>query len=380
MEPASHISVKKLGIGRTTTAWGRGAAWAATHQHFTKGPATVLIPRSTSRLMVLLAVTASPGTGQVLQGPEGPVEFIGLERWKASALLDAIQQTAPDQPIHACAATMKGELGFADAGVFGYLASTTSGSERYTVIIGIEDRARVRYRTAGSETIALPQSWQTLRSVADEDLRALGMAREWFDLRQDPETARKFAELFDADLASIEPVWELIAALDGERDRHLARKILADDASWVSRAIAATVLLNFGEDETAWHDLVAATIDPHGQVSGAAASVLRSLARMERGRAVRWDAAREPIAAVLDGTNPFAFQEVVRALTATGIEPALGKQLIREAPDLLLAHVDAEHQSTRESAIDLLKAVSGEDFGADREAWSEWLDGSLDDS
>ena len=338
------------------------------------------ILRSTSRLMVLLAVTASPGTGQVLQGPEGPIEFIGLERWKASALLDAIQQTAPDQPIHACAATMKGELGFADAGVFGYLASTTSGSERYTVIIGIEDRARVRYRTAGSETIALPQSWQTLRSVADEDLRALGMAREWFDLRQDPGTARKFAELFDADLAAIEPVWELIAALDGERDRHLARKILADDASWVSRAIAATVLLNFGEDETAWHDLVAATIDPHGQVSGAAASVLRSLARMERGRVVRWDAAREPIAAVLDGTNPFAFQEVVRALTATGIEPALGKQLIRETPDLLLAHVDAEHQSSRESAIDLLKAVSGEDFGADREAWSEWLDGSLDGS
>lgn len=334
------------------------------------------ILRSASRLMVLLAVTASPGTGQVLQGPEGPIEFIGLERWKASALLDAIQQTAPDQPIHACAATMKGELGFADAGVFGYLASTTSGSERYTVIIGIEDRARVRYRTAGSETIALPQSWQALSSVADEDLRALGMARELFDLRQDPETARKFAELFDADLAAIAPVWERIAALDGEGHRLLARRILADDASWVSRAIAATVLLNFGEDETAWHDLVAAAIDPHGQVSGAATSVLRNLVQMESGRVVRWDAARQSIVAVLDGTNPFAFQEVVRALTATGIEPALGKQLIREAPDVLLAHVDAEHQSTRESAIDLLKAVSGKDFGADREAWSEWLDGS----
>ena len=101
---------------------------------------------------------------------------------------------------------------------------------------------------------------------------------------------------------------------------------------------------------------------------------------MESGRAVRWDAARESIAAVLDGTNPFAFQVVVNTLTATGIEPALGKQLIREAPDLLLAHVGAQHESTRESAIDLLRAVSGEDFGADSEAWAEWLDGSLDDS
>lgn len=338
------------------------------------------ILRSIPTVVILVALTASSGVGQVLQGPEGPIEFIGLERWKASALLEAIQQTAPDQPLHACAATMKGELGFADAGVFGYLASTTSGSERYTVIIGIEDRARVRYRTAGRATIALPQSWQALRSVADEDLRALGMARELFDLRQDPETVRKFAELFDADLAAIEPVWELIAALDGEQDRLLTRKILANDASWRSRAIAATVLLNFGEDETAWHDLVAATVDPHGQVSGAATSFLRSLVQMESGRTVRWAAARESIAAVLDGTNPFAFQEVVRALTATGIELALAKQLIREAPDLLLAHVGARHEITRQPAIDLLKAVSGEDFGADPEAWAEWLDGSRDDS
>ena len=336
--------------------------------------------RSIPRVVVLLAMTASPGVGQVLQGPEGPVEFIGLDRWKASALLEAIEQTAPDQPLHACAATMRRELGFADAGVFGYLESTTSKSERYTVIIGIEDRARVRYRTAGSETILLPQSWQALRSLADEDLRALGMARELADLRHDRETARKFVELFGADLAAIEPIWELIAALDCERDRLLAREILANDASWMSRAIAATVLLNFGEDETAWHDLVAATVDPQAQVSGAAISVLRSLVQMESGRTVRWEAAREPLLAVLDGTNPFAFSAVVTALANTGIEPAFAKQLIREAPDLLLAHVGARHERTRQPAIDLLKAVSGEDFGADSEAWAEWLDGSLDDT
>lgn len=101
---------------------------------------------------------------------------------------------------------------------------------------------------------------------------------------------------------------------------------------------------------------------------------------MENVRAVRWGAAREPIAAVLDGTNPFAFKTVVEVLAATGIEPALGRQLIREAPDLLLAHVGAVHEMTRQPAIDLLKAVSGEDFGADSEAWAEWLDGSRDDS
>ena len=332
------------------------------------------------RVVVLLAVTASPGVGQVIEGPEGPVEIIGLERWTPQGLLDAIQQTAPDQPLSACAATMRLELGFADAGVFGYLESTTSRSERYTVIIGIEDRARVRYRTAGRETIALPESWQALQSVADEDLRALGMARELFDLRHDRETARKYAVLFGTDLAAIEPVWELIAARDGEQDRLLAQRVLANADSWSSRAIAATVLLNFGEHDAVWHDLVSATIDPIGQVSGTATSVLGSLTQMDSGRSVRWDAAREPIAAVLDGTNPFAFKTVIEVLVATGIEPALGRQLIREAPDLLLAHVGARHEITRQPAIDLLKAVSGEDFGADPEAWAEWLDGPLDDS
>ncbi|MDE0075297.1 MAG: hypothetical protein OXR82_10950 [Gammaproteobacteria bacterium] len=79
--------------------------------------------------------------------------------------------------------------------------------------------------------------------------------------------------------------------------------------------------------------------------------------------------------ALLDGTNPYAFSTVLRVLVATEIEPAFGTQLIRKTPDLLLADVGADRETTRESAIDLLKTVSGEDFGADPEAWSQWLSG-----
>ncbi len=221
-------------------------------------------------------------------------------------LLEAIQQIAPDQPLHACAATMTDQLGFPDAAVFDYVDSP---------------------------------------------------------------------ELFGLGPTAFDRIWELIEALDGEQDRLLAHEVLANDASWSSRAIAATVLLNFGEHDTTWHDLVSATIDPHAQVSGAAMSVLRSLIQMESNRPVRWDAAREPLMAVLDGTNPFAFPMVLRVLATTEIEPAFGRQLIRGAPDLLLAHVGAEHEFSRKFAIDLLKTVSGEDFGADPEAWSKWLNG-----
>lgn len=46
----------------------------------------------------------------------------------------------------------------------------------------------------------------------------------------------------------------------------------------------------------------------------------------------------------------------------------------RENPDLLLAYAGARHEPTRESAIDFLKAVSGEDFGVDVGAWRAWVE------
>lgn len=339
------------------------------------------ILRSVLCVVILLAATASRGAGQVLAGPDGPVEFVGLEHWSAAELLEAIRQATPDQSLHACAAVMTGQLGFADAAVRGYFDSPERlGSERYTVIIGVEDPARVRYRTAGSGTIELPEPWQALKSVAENNLGSLSMASQLSRFRDSPEMVRQLAEPFSFDPTALARVWELIDAMDGEQDRLLAHEILASDASWSARATAVSALVNFSEHDAAWHDLVSALIDPDARVQAAADAALRGLTQLQGSRPVRWDAAREPLTALLDGTNPYAFSTVLRVLVATGIEPAFGTQLIRNTPNLLLAHVGADHETTRESAIDLLKTVSGEDFGADPEAWSQWLSGRPDDS
>ena len=101
-------------------------------------------------MAILLAATPAQGVGQVLDGPQGPVEFIGLEHWSAKDLLETIQRIAPDRPLAGCAVTMRGELGFADAAVFGYGAESlealqlvmSGDAELYTVIVGVEDSAR----------------------------------------------------------------------------------------------------------------------------------------------------------------------------------------------------------------------------------------------
>lgn len=48
---------------------------------------------------IVLVVAVSPVVAQVVAGPRGPVEFLGLEDWNAPDLLEAIQKLAPDKPI-----------------------------------------------------------------------------------------------------------------------------------------------------------------------------------------------------------------------------------------------------------------------------------------
>ena len=109
-----------------------------------------------------------------------------------------------------------------------------------------------------------------------------------------------------------------------------------------------------------------------------ASSVLSGLLRQDLGP-VDWSGARTTLSAIFDGTNPFGFRGTLRLLMATGIDPEFGQQLVRESPALLLAHVGAEHEFSRAVALAFLKAVSGEDFGADVAAWRAWIDGRADE-
>ncbi len=330
--------------------------------------------------MLLLALTASPATTQVLDGPDGPVEFIGLERWGAQELFDAIQELHPGRPFSACAAVMRFELGFADAGAFSY--RNVGSSDSYTVVVGVEDSARVRYRPVGSETVALPESWQTLKAVADEDPRTLSAAARTLHsrggfLNRIFNSPRWIAERMGADPETVDQVMDLVDRADGEEDRRLAHDVLTRDSSMAARAVATLVLGNFIDDDSSWHGLVGSAIDPHAQVSSTALGILGELG-MQDLDPVGWSAGRGSLAAVFAGTNPFAFADVLRVLVATDIDPEFGRQLVRENPDLLLAHVGAEHEYTRRPAIAFLETVSGEDFGTDAEAWTAWVNGLPD--
>lgn len=328
------------------------------------------ILRLVAGMLVLAGVTASPGTGQVIAGPQGPVEFIGLQKWTAQKLFDAIQELDPDRPFHACAAVMVQELGFADAAAFGYMSSFSADSERYTVVVGVEDSSRVRYRPAGSETVELPETWEKLKTLIGENMGTLDAVAQTLHLADDQ--ARGMAEFMGADPEALARVRDLVSRANGDEDRRLAHEVLARDSARSARAAATLVLGNFIDDDGAWHALAGSLIDSQARVRTVAGSILTGLV-VKGPDPVDWSGAGATLSALFGGTNPFAFVETVKTLSLTDIDPSFARQLIRESPDLLLAHAGAEHERTREPTLAFLRAVSGEDFGTDVEAWTAWV-------
>ena len=54
--------------------------------------------------------------------------------------------------------------------------SIDQSSNRYTVVVGVEDSTQVLYRTTGNETVVLPETWQDLLAVANEDFNVVPLA------------------------------------------------------------------------------------------------------------------------------------------------------------------------------------------------------------
>ncbi len=346
-----------------------------TNLHHQASPMKTSPLRTIATLATLLAAATLPATGQVLPGPDGPVEFIGLDQWSAGELFEAIQDVAPGQPFHACAVVMKQELGFAEAAAFVY---RTPG-DSYTVVVGVEDSARVRYRAVGAETVALPETWEALRVLATDsrNLRSLDEAARTVRSRRgfvDRVMTRLLFGRTGVDRGTLRKIRELADNAKAQEDRRLAQEVLVRDSSAASRAVATLVLGNFLDDDTSWHALAGSLIDPEPRVVRVARNVVRGL-ETDTLEPVDWSAARSNLLALFDGTNPFAIRDMLEVLVATDIAPEFGRQLVRETPDLLLAHAGAEHERTREPAIAFLRAVSGEDFGTDVEAWRAWVGG-----
>jgi len=309
------------------------------------------------RITILLTCCLSIAAhAQVIETKKGPVEILGLEESTPESLQAKLNRL-PDGELHYCAADLK-TGGFPEASV---IIHVETGPKLYTVVTVVEPKraAEVAYRPRPERQIEVPAPWAALRDV----------------VHSGPVSLYRYSAIPSAAPASGPSPgwWPALRALDSETDYGKALEALGGSRDPVDRAIAAMVLLNFAGRDGAWQALAGGLRDPDTSVSGVSQAALSSL-RAHAPRKVDWAPAAAELAAVLHGTNLFAFQDLLQALGATGIDPQLAAPLVgRGGGRLVLAYLRARHADERNAAHSLLVALRGADLGDQPEIWEAWI-------
>jgi hypothetical protein len=325
-------------------------------------------------LALLAARPAAAQTvrNEILETPTVRLELIGLKRWTLAMIQDSLARYAPGESLasHACAAILRGKLGFADAAAQYYPPGSQGRTKGYFAVPVVEpqDSARVRYREAPRDSLPNQVDWAEAHAVFEEHNQVFQSAiqRPLFLLgRLDPDS-------LEPRLAPARPLLKFLLGHRTDADRQFALLTLARDSNARNRAVAAVIIAGFLESDSSWWALADALRDQNGMVSATASQVLGTVAR-NAARPVNWAPVTDGIRAVLDGTNLFAHNTLLETLVATRVNPELAPGLLRGGGELVLAKLRSEDLHTARLAQRFLTQVSGRDFGQNAGRWGRWV-------
>ncbi len=303
-------------------------------------------------------------SSQVVETPNGRFEFVGLEKWDLATIEQRLGYDSLENLSCNFRHDLIGKLGFADA----HCASYAEGGRPYKVITVLEPQssARIRYLPEPKKHLDTPPAWTELLKVVTE--------QEFLNTTLDYGSTLEQAITRERLMPAEEEKWFVfLEERHSEADFDLALDRLSRDGDYRHRIVAALVLTNFGQRDSAWRALVGGLRDANEIVRVVCAEALLSLANYTP-RKVDWYASTADLNLLLSGTNLFAYAWVIEILVETEVSPKLARPLLKdEAGELLLAYLNASHNHERELAHNLLAQLSGRDFGFDGGRWREWV-------
>jgi hypothetical protein len=318
------------------------------------------------------APVAQRSHNEILETPSARLELIGLKRWTLAMIQDSLARYAPGESLtsHACAAILRGKLGFADAAAEYYPPGVEAGTKGYwgVPVVEPQDSARVRYRARPRDSVPDRTEWAAALAFFKQHNQEFQSAIQWPPFL----LARMHSDSLEPRLAPARPLLEFLRAHRTEADRRSALWTLAHDGNVRQRAVAAVVLAGFPERDSTWWALADALRDQDGMVSATASQVLSTLSQ-SAARPVNWAPVADSIRAVLDGTDLFAHNILLDALAATSVDSALASKLLRGGGELVLAKLRSKDPRGARAAHRFLAQVSGRDFGQNVAAWENWV-------
>jgi hypothetical protein len=328
---------------------------------------------------LVLALAFGLGTpmvlpAQVVQTPEGPVEFIGLERWSIPMIRDSMAVHAPGEPLGQCAAVLR-QLGFVSASAS--LSQGPDGQRRTIVTVVEPQRAdRIRLRLPSGDSLPNDAEWQPGIAIYSEHNPAFQSAVQLRGVRlqQDSAALGQIMQLVGDRAPQVREFWAFLEDRGERSDFEKAAHTLATDRNGTNAAVAAAILTNFPDEPQAWWALIDAHRDSREHVAATASQAVRGLL-MAGPRAIDWTPAATALRALLDGTNVFVIEGLLSTLASTKITSELAPVLLRDGgADLVLARLRATDERTRATAHAFLVQISGTDYGEDAAAWAAWIE------
>ncbi len=319
----------------------------------------------------------SPPTGsEVVREQYRVAEVAGLRRWTAAMVQDSIDRYVPGMSLfsHACAATLRNELGFPEAASF---RMNSPGGRRgfvnVVLLIEPQDSALVRHRDLPRDLKGTAAPWPDLVSWQEEQREAV-----WYAVRSRILAGgRGSTAVIPAGAgeheAAIRTIWAYLDDRIGVEHADEARQILRTSPFLYDRMAAVAILSSFPDDHRSWYELAGGLLEADGPVRSFAGMVLRTFAEFEP--YVDWRPAASEVHAILNGSNLFELTSFMNVLLKTGADTGLAELVLRNGGHGVLLQALLEFPEMRDPAIDLLRALSGRDFGTNVDAWRLWVAG-----
>jgi hypothetical protein len=346
-------------------------------QRFSAENQAHMIRKECARLlatMLLVGLTWSVGVAQVLETADGDVEFIGLHHWTPEQVRDTLAALRPEIPLTsgACAGVLQLQAGFPQAAV--HVDSNPEPDGLHTVITLVEpqESERVRYSSVPADSLGPVDRWWEAYELLEDSGGEWSLAVQFRGRDIPPELWPRYEGRIDS--TRYAAARNFLESHTTEEDLRLALDVLARDRTPFNRVIAVTILGGFADREEALHGLVRAARG-YGPLDWGRASAVRTLGVIWRHVpvSVDWTPVEDDLAALIDGTNLFAFMPVLELLARTGLPAELTRDLLGGGAPLVIDHLAAKSLSHRQAARLFLERVSGEDYGDDVQAWKAWL-------
>lgn len=331
--------------------------------------------RTVALVVTAAGLGAAGASAQVLETPEGRVEFIGLRHWTPEQVRDTLAALRPDVPLSsgACAAVLQLQAGFPQAAVYKFsFADRPSESHTLITLVEPEERDRVRYHPPPPDSLGPQERWAEAYDILQGSRGwAWHIADQYRDRIPGPEL---WARMEGVDTMDFHVAHDFLESHATEEDFRLALETLARDRNGLSRIVAIGILGSFPEREETWHALIRAArgFGPLDWGHSQAASTINGL-RSQAPDSIDWSPVADDLSALLNGTNLFAFMPVLEVLARTGLPPELTRELLAGGAPLLMDHLAAKSPMPRQTARLFLEGISGENHGDDIAAWREWI-------